>query len=203
MREAALFGENLVLRRSIETIYGEKSFTLTDEFENESFRPEPLMLLYHINMGWPFLDESMKFYIPTKKVTPRNSDAEGHEDKYNVMEAPIDNEPEYVFFHDIKASPQGNTEVIAVNNNLKLGLKISWNTEFLPHFIQWKSLASGDYVVGLEPANSLVNGRKWYEEQNRIHKLDPFAKEKNIIVFTILDGESEINSAVNAFNQKF
>ena len=36
MREAALFGENMVLRRSISTIYGSKTFTVTDEFENEA-----------------------------------------------------------------------------------------------------------------------------------------------------------------------
>ena len=203
MREAALFGENLVLRRSIETFYGSKSFTLTDEFENEAFRDEPFMLLYHINLGWPFLNENTKFYIPTKKITPRNSDAEGHEDKYNIMEAPKDNEPEYVFFHDIKSDSYGNTEVVAVNPDLKLGLKISWNIKFLPHFLQWKSIASGDYVVGLEPANSLVHGRKWYEEQKNIHTLAPFAKEKNILTFTILDGEAEINESVSAFKNKF
>ena len=88
MREAALFGENLVLRRSIETKYGSKSFTLTDEFENEAFSDEVLMLLYHINIGWPFLDDNTRLYIPTAKITPRNADAEGHEEKYNLMEAP-------------------------------------------------------------------------------------------------------------------
>ena len=203
MREAMLFGENLVLRRSIETVYGSKSFTLTDEFENEAFRSEPLMLLYHINIGWPFLDENTKLYIPTSKVTPRNSDAEGHEDKYNVMEAPKDNEPEYVFYHEIKKDSNGNSEAIAVNPNLKLGLRISWNTEFLPHFIEWKSIASGDYVIGLEPANSLVHGRAWYEEKGTIHKIAPFAKEKNVLTFTILDGDSEINKAVSAFENKY
>ena len=203
MREAELFGENLVLRRSIETTCGQKSFTLTDEIENESFRDEPLMLLYHANIGWPFLDENTKFYIPTTHITPRNKDAEGHENKYNVMEAPKDNEPEYVFFHEIKSDSNGDTEVIAVNDSLKLGLKISWNTKFLPHFIQWKSIASGDYVVGLEPANSLVHGRKWYHGHGKIHTLAPFAKEKNILTFTILEGDSEINQAVTAFKAKF
>ncbi|MBQ7578116.1 MAG: aldose 1-epimerase family protein [Synergistaceae bacterium] len=203
MREAELFGENLVLRRSIETTCGQKSFTLTDEFENESFRDEPLMLLYHINLGWPFLDENTKFYIPTSHITPRDKEADGHESKYNVMEAPKNNEPEYVFFHEIKSDSNGNTEVIAVNQNLKLGLKISWNTKYLPHFMQWKSIASGDYVVGLEPANSLVHGRKWYHGHGKIHTLAPFAKEKNILTFTILEGDSEINQAVTAFKAKF
>ncbi len=203
MREAMLFGENLVLRRSIETVYGSKSFTLTDEFENEAYREEPLMLLYHINIGWPFLDENVKLYIPTAKITPRNSDAKGHEEKYDVMEAPKDNEPEYVFLHDVMADSNGNTETIAVNPKLKLGLRIAWNTKYLPHFMEWKSIASGDYVVGLEPANSLVHGRAWYEDNGNLHKIAPFAKEKNVLTFTVLDGEAEINNAVSAFENKF
>ena len=203
MREAMLFGENLVLRRTIETVYGSKSFTLTDEFENQAFNDEVLMLLYHINIGWPFLDENTRLYIPTSKVAPRNSWAEGHEDKYNVMEAPKDNELEYVFLHDVKADSNGDTETIAVNPDLKLGLKISWNTKYLPHFMEWKSIASGDYVVGLEPANSLVHGRSWYEKNGGIHKIAPFEKEKNVLTFTILDGEEEIKNAVSAFENKF
>ena len=203
MREAALFGENLVLRRSIETVYGEKSFTLTDEFENESFRDEALMLLYHINLGFPFLSENTKFYLPTSKVTPRDENAKGKEEKYNIMEAPKDNEPEYVFIHELKSDADNDTEILAVNPVLKLGLKISWNKKFLPHFMQWKSIASGDYVVGLEPANSLVHGRKWYEEKGNIHRLAPFAKEKNILKFTVLDGDDEIKKAVEAFEKKF
>ncbi len=201
MREAMLFGENLVLRRSIDTIYGEKSFTLTDEFENESFRDEALMLLYHINIGWPFLTENTRFYIPTEKITPRNDDAKGHEPDYNKMEAPKDNEPEYVFLHDVKADVNNDTEVIAVNPDLQLGLKIAWNKKYLPHFMQWKSIASGDYVVGLEPANSLVHGRAWYGD--KVHKIAPFAKEKNVVKFTILDGENEIKEAITAFEKKF
>ena len=201
MREAALFGENLVLRRSIETIYGEKSFTLTDEFENEAFRDEPFMLLYHINMGWPFLDENTKFYIPTSKVTARDENAKGHEAEYNKMEAPKDNEPEYVFIHEIKSDVNNDTEVLVLNPELKLGLKISWNKKFLPNFMQWKSIASGDYVVGLEPANSPVLNREQYGE--KIHKIAPFAKEKNILKFTVLDGENEIKEAVSAFEKKF
>ena len=204
MREAALFGENLVLRRTIETLYGSKTFTLTDEFENQAFRDEVMMLLYHINLGFPFLDEDTKFYIPTKKITPRNSDAEGHEADYNKMEAPKDNEPEYVFLHELKTEANLDTQVLAVNPNLKLGLRISWNAKYLPCFMQWKSIASGDYVVGLEPANSLVHGRKWYVDNHQeLHKIKSFGREKNILQFTILDGDKEINDAISAFEKKF
>ena len=41
MREAALFGENMVLRREISSTYGEKTITVTDEIENESTGKNP------------------------------------------------------------------------------------------------------------------------------------------------------------------
>ena len=51
MREAELFGENMVLRRKITTVFPGKSIVLEDTIENQSFRKEPMMLLYHCNVG--------------------------------------------------------------------------------------------------------------------------------------------------------
>ena len=196
MREAALFGENMTLRRSIETVYGTKTITLTDVFENQGYRDEPLMLLYHINLGWPFLDENLRLYLPTRKVVPRDAEAEGHEGEYDRMDPPKDNEPEYVFIHDLKPEADGSLRAVAVNHALGLGLEIGWNERNLPYFMEWKSTASGDYVIGLEPANSSVYGRPWHEARGSVHRLAPFATETNVLTFTILDGQAEIEEAV-------
>ncbi|MER2143795.1 MAG: aldose 1-epimerase family protein, partial [Eubacteriales bacterium] len=127
MREAALFGENMTLRRSIETVYGTKTITLTDVFENQGYRDEPLMLLYHINLGWPFLDENVRLYLPTRRVTPRDAEAEGHEGEYDRMDPPKDNEPEYVFIHELEPEADGSLRAVAVNHALGMGLEIGWN----------------------------------------------------------------------------
>ena len=55
--------------------------------------------------------------------------------------------------------------------------------------MEWKSLASGDYVVGLEPANSSVYGRAYHEEKGDLHRIRPFAREKIRLVITVLEGE--------------
>ena len=203
MREAALFGENMVLRRTIDTVYGQKTMTVTDVFENEGFRDEPLMLLYHINLGWPFLDEHTRLYLPTRSVTARDDDARGHEAEYDRMDPPKDNEPEYVFIHDLKTDAEGNTCAIAVNEALGLGFAIGWNVKNLPYFMEWKSTASGDYVIGLEPANSSVYGRPYHEERGTVHRLAPFARETNVLTFTVLDGKEEIDAALSAFDKQF
>ena len=195
MREGELFGENLVLRRSLETVLGQKSLTLTDEIENQGFRDEPLMLLYHINIGYPLLDEGTRLLAPTRSVTPRDQAASGHEDRWNLMDPPRDNEPEYVFIHDMAWDSKGNGVVCVVNDRLKLGLKIQFTGEHLPYFMEWKSTASGDYVLGLEPANSSVYGRPYHEAEGSLHRLPPFAKERNVLTFTVLEGEEELRAA--------
>lgn len=195
MREGELFGENLVLRRSVETVYGSKTVTVTDEIENQGFRDEPLMLLYHINIGYPLLDEGTELLVPTRSVTPRDKEASGHEDRWNVMDAPKDNEPEYVFIHDPLYTPDGRGVACVLNKKLGLGLKIEYTRENLPYFMEWKSTASGDYVLGLEPANSSVYGRPFHEKEGTLHRVAPFAKEKNVLTFTVLEGEAEFQSA--------
>lgn len=203
MREAELFGENMVLRRTIETGLGEKSIKVIDEIENESFREEPLMLLYHINLGYPFLTPDMQLYIPTKNVTARDETSAGHESEYDRMEPPRENEPEYVFIHEMKKTSENRTWVLAVNPDLNLGMKIEYRMDNLPYFMEWKSIAAGDYVLGLEPSNSSVYGRGYHEKNGNLHMLKPFEKEINQIIFTVLDGEEEIKTEINKFQTTF
>jgi hypothetical protein len=203
MREAELFGENMVLRREIRTVYGSNEITVTDEIENESYREEPMMLLYHINMGYPFLDEHTKLYIPTKSVTPRDPDAAGHEGEYDVMDSPKDNEAEYVFIHDLKKDEENRTAILVINERLQIGMKLSYDTTNLPYFMEWKSTASGDYVIGLEPSNSSVYGRPHHEKQGNLHMLRPFAKEKTSLTYSFFDGKEEIEKEIQNFKNMF
>ena len=200
MREAELFGENMVLRRRIESVLGENSITVTDEIENQAFRDEPLMLLYHCNMGYPFLNESCRLYVPTKKVTGREEFSKQHEDRWDRIESPIDNECEYVFIHDMQSDKNLDTMVLVANHELNIGLTIEFNQKNLPYFMEWKSMASGDYVLGLEPSNSSVYGKPYHVENNSVHYLKPFEKEVNVLKFSILDGKDKIDEAINKIN---
>lgn len=189
MREAELFGENLLLKRTITTVYPGKQIVIEDNIENQGFREEPAMLLYHFNVGYPLLSEKARIILPTKKIIPRDETAAAHTDAWAEMEAPADNEPEYVFLHELAADREGNTFAAVINEELGLGIRLEFNKKLLPYFMQWKSLASGDYVVGLEPANSSVYGRQYHERQGDLHKLKPFDRETMTLTITVLEGE--------------
>jgi hypothetical protein len=192
MREAELFGENLVLRRSIETILGDKSTIIRDEIENESFREEPMMLLYHFNIGYPLLSEKCRVILPTKDVRPREAASAPHVARWAEFEAPKANEHEYVFIHELAADKGGNTFAAVFNDELKIGLKLEFNKNDLPYFMQWKSVGAGDYVLGLEPSNSSVYGKLFHLENKNLHMLGSFSKEVIEIKLTVLDGEPDL-----------
>lgn len=200
MREAELFGENLVLRRKIESVLGENSITVTDEIENQAFRPEPLMLLYHCNMGYPFLDENCRLYVPSVKVTGREEFSEEHVDGWDRIDSPKDNEPEYVFIHEMKTDENLDTMVLVANHEQNIGLVIEFNQKNLPYFMEWKSMASGDYVLGLEPSNSSVYGKPYHVEHDSVHYLQPFEKETNVLKFSVVEGKEKLEEIIAKIN---
>ena len=194
-RQAALFGENLVLRRHFETIYGTKTFAIEDEIENQALRPEPCLILYHINIGYPLLDAGTELLAPSLKTKGRDEVSSAHTGSWSVMPAPEDNAPERVFLHTLAAGPDGHTAVCVANEKLGLGLKLEYSVRELPYFMEWQSTASGDYVLGIEPANHSVYGRAFHAEQDDLVRLTPLETQKKTLHFTILDGKDEIDAA--------
>ena len=69
--QASMFGEHLVLRRRVEARVGESRLTIHDQVENIGWDPTPHMYLYHINVGFPVLDEGAEIVVPTRSVTAR------------------------------------------------------------------------------------------------------------------------------------
>ena len=81
---------------------------------------------------------------------------------------------------------------LMVNRKYSIGLLIEFNKKNLPWFVEWKSIVSGDYVVGLEPANVTPYNREYHLKNGPLHQLGPFEKETNMLRFTVLDGTEEI-----------
>lgn len=182
MRQAALFGGNTVLRRTIETAYGSKCIRILDEFENQAYESSPFMLLYHFNIGYPLLDEDTEVRIPALKTVLLGEGKEEALD-WDKVSPPVDGLPEEVFYHTLTADHRGYTAVSAYNKRLGAGLEISFRMDQLPRFTQWKSMASGDYVMGLEPCNCHVKGRQWEKENGTLPVLEP--GEKKVIELDI------------------
>lgn len=154
IRDTALFGENLVMTRTIETAAGSDEIRLTDRIENRAFRDEKYCMLYHVNVGYPFVDAGAEIVGRFKKSLPRNDWAKHEMAKMLVVEPPVDNFQETCYFHE---TADGVMSLV----NRKLGKKFMVKSS-LKKFVQWKSRASGDYVIGLEPCTSWLDGHLKY-----------------------------------------
>lgn len=202
IREAELFGENMMLRRSISVRLGVPELIVRDELCNEGFREEPALLMYHCNFGYPFLEEGCRLLLPTREITPRDAySAEGLASCL-CMDAPSDTTQERVYLHDLRADDGGNTFAALVNPRRELAVELSFSKRELPYFGQWKSVASGDYVMGLEPGNLSVRGRVFHEKNGTLPLIPAQGVQKNGICFRIHEGKEALNALERRAVQK-
>lgn len=154
MRETALFGKNLLFRRRVFSAVGSDTVEITDTLENCGTRAEDYCLLYHVNVGYPMLDEGAELLDDAGEVIPRTPWAAKHLAERRQMCAPVDNEEEMCYFLRLKTP-----RVTLKNAALGKRFTLEWSQETLPHFVEWKSMAAGDYALGLEPCTTELNER--------------------------------------------
>ncbi len=173
MEPDGLFEGHIRLRRTIETEYGRGRIVITDRFWNEGYVDEPFMLLYHCNFSYPFLDPCCELDIDSDRVELREEMGKQTELPYQKIEEPTDGGAEQVFFHQACGDEAGLVTVSVYNPKLGIKARIRYNKNQLPRLIQWKSMVSGDYALGIEPANCLVFGRAYEEEKGTLVYLKP------------------------------
>ena len=150
IRDTALFGENLVVTRTIETAAGSDEIRLTDRIRNLAFREEKYCMLYHVNVGYPLVDAGAKIEGHFAKSLPRTDWAKHEMAKMLDIEPPEDNLEETCYFHQTVDGAMGIV-------TRRLGKRFTVKSS-LRKFVEWKSRASGDYVIGLEPCTSWLDG---------------------------------------------
>ena len=70
------------------------------------------------------------------------------------------------------------------NPTLDIAMKMSWSGDTLPILSQWRSMASGDYVLGLEPTNCYIMGRSAERANGTLPVLEPFQSVTNTVTIT-------------------
>ena len=53
-------------------------------------------------------------------------------------------------------------EIALVNEKIGKKFTVSYSGDTLTHFVEWKSMASGDYALGLEPCTTDLDDRFEY-----------------------------------------
>jgi hypothetical protein len=198
VRQAAVFGEHLRLRRRIEADLGGNSIRLSDTVTNHGFDRTPHMFLYHINLGWPLVDEGTRFVAPISRTRFATDAVRAQRISYQTLPPPLPGFVEQVYAHDVVADAQGRLAAALVNERLSMGFQLEWSAREFPFFFEWLHLREGAYAVGLEPSTHDVSGDAAAREAGTMIWLAPGESRSYHTTFTVLDGAESIGTSVRA-----
>lgn len=193
VRHSRFFGEDLLLTRTVKTSLGSNKLTISDSVQNRDFANVPLMLLYHINIGFPFLDASSKLIIPERKQTwPRTESAKKGLDAFDSFTEPVDGIGEECFYHTFN----GDKALVCLFNpslgKRGMGVYLKYDVSQLPVFLQWKTMRSREYVCGFAPATNYAEGRKDAIENNKAILIEPLEKRDFQIEIGVIEDLSNL-----------
>lgn len=169
-KDESIFGRKLRLSRKIQVSTEKNSFVIEDSIMNTGDRVEPLEILYHMNMGYPLLDEDSIIDIPSVEVIPRDDHAAEDIDHWMHMEKPTAGYQERCYYHKF-ADEAGSARIYQPKQDV--GLTISFDAKELDGFVEWKMMGVRDYVLGLECGNCYPDGRDVMRKTGMLKCLQP------------------------------
>ncbi len=193
--ESSTFGPSLELIRRISGTIGSAEIHIQDRVTNRGNSPAPHMLLYHINCGWPLIDEGTRvvwrgeMQLRSGETAVRQN---SRKDGFRHCPAPMDSHAgfgEEVAFIDPSAEAGDLVDCGYVNDDLELGLKISFSKAQLPWLIQWQHFGKNEYVTALEPATHPPIGQAAARSQKTLIWLEPRASRTYDLKLEVLTGE--------------
>jgi galactose mutarotase-like enzyme len=185
VNQMGIFADKLMMYRKITCSKRINKIIIDDTIENLGDRVTTLMILYHMNIGYPLLSENARLYIPSSKVTGRNEHAQKDIGTWNKILEPQPQFEEQCYYHKFDTE-KGTARIF--NPDIKKGLSISFDTKSLDYFVQWKMLGEKDYVLGLEPGNCHPDGRDVMRRENALKFIEPGKKINYKVEIDMIQG---------------
>ncbi len=145
VRQSSVFAENLVLQRRIEIDVFGNVIRIADTVENRGFRPTPHAILYHVNFGYPFVDQALEISGNLSREMAAAFNGEDKRPREDFVDC----------YQEIPIASDLWTASIELRNRALLGgisAKLSFSHKELPNFGIWRAFQSGVYAFALEPA---------------------------------------------------
>ena len=201
VEEAALFFAQLRLRTTYTTVPGSNRLVITDRVENRGARPVEMQMLYHTNLGPPFLEAGSRVLAPFREMSPMTPRAAAGIDTYETCGGPVPGFAEQVYAYDLIADKHGQTLALLENASASRAVCLRWSRESLPCFTVWKNTMAMEegYVTGLEPGTNYPNFRGYERKQGRVRLLPPGGSWSSRLSIEVADtpqGVMELTSEV-------
>lgn len=194
INQMGIFTDKLMMYRKIICSKKRNRIVIEDTVVNMGYMKTPLMILYHMNIGYPLLSENALLNIPSAKVIARNEHAKKDIETWDRMLEPQARFEEQCYFH--KFDTQLGTARI-FNPDIEKGLSLTFDAKVLDYFVQWKMLGVKDYVLGLEPGNCHPDGRDKMRQENMLKFLDPEEKVTYRVQIDMIQGLEEWHQLIS------
>ena len=171
--EARFHFQKLRLESTTTTQFGTSTISWKDTVTNIGGVPAGMQMLYHTNVGEPFLGVGAQLVAPVATVAPRNEDDAAGIDHWETYGPPTAGSVEQVYFFDLHADSAGDTRVLLRHASGEAGVGVRFNKQPLPVFVQWKNFptSADGYVTGIEPSTNFPHPRSFETAQGRVVSL--------------------------------
>jgi hypothetical protein len=170
VEEGGLFYPHLQLTTTYATSPGSNRITIHDRIDNRGAQEAEMQLLYHCNVGQPFLEAGSRVTAPIKEVSPISPRAAEGIDTLETYAGPVAGFVEQVYCYELLANSEGRTLAMLANHAQDKAIVLRFGTRELPCFTVWKNTAALEdgYVTGLEPATNYPNFKTYERKQGRV-----------------------------------
>jgi hypothetical protein len=202
MIQTKVFGPTLELRRHISATLGMPLIRIQDKVTNLANTPAPIMMLYHLNFGWPLVDEGTDILWngnwQSKNGVTDKIFREGND--FRVCPKPLDDHRgarEGVAFIDVIPDPSGVCTAGLHNSRLNLAIFMRFRKKQLPWLTNWQHWGPGEYVTGLEPGTHPPIGQSKARKEKTLIWLPPGESLRFDLELEVVGDETKIQAITN------
>lgn len=197
--EGCLFGGRLRLESTLRSPVDSSHFEVIDVVTNLGASPAEVEMLYHCNIGEPFLGEGSICHTAASEVAPRNDRAAEGIGMWNLYEKPTAGYTEQVYFSKAATDAKGQGIGVLTDADQSIAFCVRFDTTTLPWFILWKNTQAKEdgYVTGLEPGSSFPNPRQVERKGGRVISLAPGESVTFRLQFEIATTKAEVRRIVD------
>jgi hypothetical protein len=198
VEEGCLFFPRLLLMTTCTTVPGSNRLVVHDVVENRNSQPAEMQMLYHYNLGPPFLEAGSRIVAPVRELSPRDARAAEGMETYDTYSGPVPGFSEQAYYYDVLGDGAGRTQALLYNAARDRGCLLRWNRNELPCFTLWRNSAAVEdgYVTGLEPGTNFPNLKTFERNQGRVRLLPPGGRWECTLILEFLDSAFGVSAAL-------
>ena len=165
--QAAVFGEVLYLHRRIKADLASNEVRLTGRVVIAGCALTPHLLTYHINPGYPVIDDGSRSLAPSRRViwaSPATT-LMAQDVGYRQCPASVAGFAEQVWEHDMAADATGLVPVAGVNDRVGPGPLVETHPAQFPRALQWQNFHADHNEMGVEPSTHHAQGNRFARDR--------------------------------------